>query len=319
MRTYKKYKSLLSDVWTYVINSYYYYKEDQKDKSFEKIRYDNWLISRKRRILSYFDKNMDGINEFSHELECLRCSLPYLMTCDVKDYNEKRELIQNDLRTISFDSERGLFYLYRNNRKLYFKRTLNTMEKVQEYYEYLSYEQTENSPHLYVDKKFRVEPDSIVVDCGAAEGFFGLDHIENIKHLYLFECDDDWIEALKATYEPYLDKVTIIHKFLGDREDSATVTVDSYFSDMYVDFIKMDVEGAEEKVLSGAYRMIREAPKLKMAIAAYHSKEAYNRIISYLHEYEINVSKGYLLHNWEESEPPFFRIGIIRASRRKNY
>ena len=43
----------------------------------------------------------------------------------------------------------------------------------------------------------------IAVDAGAAEGIWSLDIIDKIKELYLFECDDDCIEPLRATFAPW--------------------------------------------------------------------------------------------------------------------
>ena len=42
----------------------------------------------------------------------------------------------------------------------------------------------------------------IFVDIGSAEGFTSLEVIEKASHIYLFEQDKLWIEALNATFGP---------------------------------------------------------------------------------------------------------------------
>lgn len=47
----------------------------------------------------------------------------------------------------------------------------------------------------------------MIADIGSAEGNFSLSNIENVKKVYLFESDKEWIEALEATFRPWRDKV----------------------------------------------------------------------------------------------------------------
>ena len=47
------------------------------------------------------------------------------------------------------------------------------------------------------------------MDAGCAEGYTSLEVVEEVDHLYLFECDEAWIEALEATFALWREKVTI--------------------------------------------------------------------------------------------------------------
>ena len=68
-----------------------------------------------------------------------------------------------------------------------------------------------------------------LLDVGSAEGIFTLDVIDLIEHAYLFECDDEWVEALEATFLPWKDKITIVRKYVSDMDDENNTTLDSYF------------------------------------------------------------------------------------------
>jgi histidinol phosphatase-like PHP family hydrolase len=46
--------------------------------------------------------------------------------------------------------------------------------------------------------------------------------------------------------------------------------------------IKIDTEGAEMKILKGAERTLKENPKLKMVIAAYHYPNEAEEVAEYL-------------------------------------
>ena len=87
-------------------------------------------------------------------------------------------------------------------------------------------EQDHRSPHRYFDhiEEFK---DKVLLDVGAAEGILSLMAIEQVKHVYLFECSEDWIDALNKTFEPWKDKVTIIKKFVSDKDDENNVVKSS--------------------------------------------------------------------------------------------
>ena len=42
-----------------------------------------------------------------------------------------------------------------------------------------------------------------------------LEIIEEAKHVYLFEQDEQWLEAIRATFEPWQAKVTIVQKYVS--------------------------------------------------------------------------------------------------------
>jgi len=136
-------------------------------------------------------------------------------------------------------------------------------------------------------------PGDIVFDCGTYTGNTSLYFSQKVGasgHVYGFE-------AASATFEKYvrnmrgLENVTPVHaavgnttgklRFVGDGagaciaengEEVPAITLDEFCRSRNlakVDFIKMDVEGAEHIALEGAARIIKQHMP-KMAISAYH-------------------------------------------------
>lgn len=210
---------------------------------------------------------------------------------------------------LEYDERRSLYFIYHKMKKLYFPRSYS-QTRILEIYKSLIVEQNEKSPHRYVNEYSQLK-DKVLLDIGAAEGIFSLDTIEYAKRIYLFECDDDWIEALKATFDPWMGKVEIIKKYVGDKNDSEHVTIDTFLADLPSDniFIKMDIEGAELSALNGAKETFSKKRDLKFSICTYHNKEDKRLISSFLsdHGYLYEFTSGYLFIFWK------LRTAIIRS------
>ena len=90
-------------------------------------------------------------------------------------------------------------------------------------------EQDRRSPHHYFNSVKEVTG-KVFVDVGCAEGYSSLEIIEEAKHVYLFEQDEQWLEAIRATFEPWQDKVTIVQKYVSDHNSSREQTLDDFFN-----------------------------------------------------------------------------------------
>lgn len=221
---------------------------------------------------------------------------------------------------IMLDEKSEMLYVVHNGRKMYYPRSY-TPEQVYIEYRFCCIEQDEVSTHRYREENFLVEKNSVIIDAGAAEGNFALDQVEDASKVYVIECDEKWIEALEHTFEPYKDKVVIITKMLGNCDDDEFVTIDGLLNGEKVDFIKMDVEGAEADALEGAKHTLLNNSNLKCVIATYHKKGMEDRVRKYLENYgyETHVSDGYLFYKdysvpiWENE----FRHALVRAQRKK--
>ncbi len=217
---------------------------------------------------------------------------------------------------IEKDKETGLFYTYHNDKKMYFRRKYKSAYRAQRYYNNLRMEQDINSPHRYLTDKFNPNDNSIVLDIGGAEGFFSLDVIDKAKKIYIFECDNDWIEALKNTFKEYGDKVEIVKKYVSSKTDENNITIDDFIKEKEISgediFIKMDIEGAELEAIQGATNTIINN-NVSMAVCTYHNQNHEEEIRKIFKDYNMESSNGYMLYYYDfEFLEPYIRRGVLR-------
>lgn len=209
-------------------------------------------------------------------------------------YLWRKEYDKIDIPTY-IDTENGLPYVIHKNKRLYFRKDMSDITS--NLYRSLLIEQDQRSAHCYVHSCDELK-NKILLDVGSAEAYFTLDMIEYIEHAYLFECDENWIEALNATFKPWSDKVTIVRKYVSDNNEDSNITLDDFFKDKIADnlFIKMDIEGYERKALQGCEKLLKESRNLSGAICIYHLHDDEAIIKEYLHNRgcEISVQPGYL-------------------------
>lgn len=216
------------------------------------------------------------------------------------------------------DEAQGCFYTLFDGKKMYFPKHY-THTHVIWAIRSICKEQDPRSPHLYLTDDFLLEPGSIVVDAGVAEGNFALSVVEKAKKLYLIECNSAWMEALRLTFAPWKEKVVFVEKYLSDEVSPSTVTIDSLLipeaGGDY--FIKLDIEGFEEKALSEMKRLIASGNRIKMNVCTYHHPQDCKEIEATLtsNGFSCEVSDGYLIY-FQRNEEPSFRKALIRASKK---
>ncbi|MEI0612616.1 FkbM family methyltransferase [Brachyspira pilosicoli] len=143
---------------------------------------------------------------------------------------------------------------------------------------------------------FEVKGDNVLFDVGAWKGdstyFFSKRSSNNAK-IYAFEPDENAYNVLKDIKDKYkLNNVILENDILLDCEmdidfvsmipNTPTVKKHAITLDMFVennkikniDYIKMDVEGAEQKILEGAVNTIKKY-RPSLAIAIYHGGELF--------------------------------------------
>ncbi len=275
--------------------------------------YKGRKIAEKRReaILDYFHKNAPSDPELlaavahleKHSLRVFPASFPDKY--DFKDVEVYR------------DTSKGLLWVNHNGHRLYFKRSYTVMT-IKLLYNGLLAEQDPESPHRYTNGRFDLEQGDILLDVGSAEGIFSLSNIDRLKKAYLFERETEWVEALEATFEPWKDKVEIISKFVSDKDDEENISIDRFLSgkSLIPDLVKIDVEGAEDRVLRGMEAAI-EKHHPKIALCTYHKQGDFEKFSAYLSEkgYSISTTNGlmFFLSGDEALTAPFFRKGLVRA------
>jgi hypothetical protein len=228
-----------------------------------------------------------------------------------KKYNPENNVVYED-------SGCDMKYLLHENKRLYFPKKIPNSE-IQRYYNGLMIEQDINSPHRYEYKDFYVQKGNIVADVGAAEGLFALSIIERASKIYLFECNTDWIDALKMTFLPWKEKIIIINKYVSNYTIDKHITLDDYFGGEKIDFIKADIEGSELNLLIGAKKILSSRNNLRIVLCTYHQENDMQELNQILIEggFYTEYSNGYIVNIFDkELSPPYLRRGIIRALKK---
>ena len=234
----------------------------------------------------------------------------------IKEYNYR-------IINVLWDKTKSLHYVFHNKKKLYFRKGLSK-NGIRNMYNALCIEQDTRSPHSYSAFPVNYKPTDIAVDIGAAEGIWALDIAEKVNEIYLFECEDAWIEALQATFEPWKDRVHIVNKYISDFTNEQNTTLDDYFGgkNIFPTIIKADIEGAEVACVKGAKILLSQHIR-QAFICTYHNFGDFVLLTDMMKNYQFAVqpSKGYMISIYSESGynckdiKKIFRKGLIYANK----
>lgn len=266
------------------------------------------------KILSYYSQiPTKQISEEENEvLEFIKNNPAYIFP-----YRDMNNTSYKEVQVLH-DKHFGLNYVLMDGKKLFFRKDWS-IRKIQDMYKGLSAEQIYDSPHRYLVKGFDIEDGDVVVDSGAAEGNFALSIVEKASHIYLFEADPEWVKPLEATFAPWSSKVHIINKYLTHHNDNQNTTLDEFFgSNQKIDFVKVDVEGAESDLLEGCKRILSSNSPLKIALCTYHKEHDEKIFTALLKSYGFDVehSKRFMIYHWDKAlKAPYLRRGLLRAIR----
>lgn len=225
---------------------------------------------------------------------------------------------------VKFDESNGFRYVMFFGKRLYMRNDIS-VEKIVKIANDLATEQQEHSPHRYLADDFNVCNGDIVFDVGAAEGNFSLCISDVAREIHVFEYDDKWIEALHKTFDELPTKIKIVKGYVSNvtSDNNKSLTIDDYCIQNgieKIDFLKVDVEGAEQDLLEGARKMINGKRIEKICIATYHKIDDFEKIKEKLigRGYKVQGSEGYLLFSHiskriEDVRPPYLAKGLMRA------
>ena len=205
---------------------------------------------------------------------------------------------------VSWDDEFSFPYVMFEGKRMYLPRNYNFMaENGRQYAVGLESEQQEGSPHTYITDDIYIKEGDVVVDAGVCEGNFAIKYIDKVSKLYLIECDPVWIDPLTLTFRDYLGKIVFCQKYLGNVDDENTITLDSLVRDGRVDFIKMDIEGAEIDALNGAEKVFRNN-NIRCSICSYHKHddERHIRDILRSYGYTTGTSHGHMIFPFDREK-----------------
>lgn len=161
-----------------------------------------------------------------------------------------------------------------------------------------------------------IEPGSVCYDLGASIGYLSLLMARKAKQVYAFEPAPHAVDEIRKHMAANgFDNIEIITSPVSDRERSVefaltdvaygsgiteqetewptlkltTITLDNFASTHpSPDFIKIDVEGEEGRVLEGARSILRERKVL--ICCELHSEEAARHVQSVLAEYDYRIT-----------------------------
>lgn len=227
-----------------------------------------------------------------------------------------------------YDKKYKMPYVLHAGKKLFFPRGYSVQQAMQSYSGYINgdliLEKHENgSPHQYQSADFCVKDGDVLIDVGCAEALFALDAVEKASKIYLVERDPKWIKALKATFEPYSNKVVFVRKLITDRNSKNTITLDTLLKNEVHSslFIKMDIEGYEVPVIKSSQDFLKQNIDICLACCTYHKNNDAIELEKQFKEleYTTEFSNGYMLFiRYDQPVYPYFRHGVIRAKKQKN-
>jgi hypothetical protein len=274
---------------------------------------DNIYFIQRHNLIHFYDGKADLSEEEKHYIDFVKSN-------PLEIFNFPNRERYHDIEVeIQLDESIGMFYAMYKDKKMYLNRKYDTHNKALSYVRGLLKEQDLESPHCYLVDGFDVEGGDVVIDAGVAEGNFALDIIDRVSKIYLVESDTGWIEALKYTFEQYKDKVEIVNAYLGQGREGE-ITIDEIVKGNKVDFIKMDIEGAELGALKGACDTLK-TNNVKLDICTYHNHDDYVNIENHLDKYGYSCvhSKGYmvfdLVEGWQTIMNPKLVRGLIRGRK----
>ncbi len=226
-----------------------------------------------------------------------------------------RREYENAEYPVMTDEGNGLPYVLHHGKRLYFRRPSSLAAgtgEIRTAYEHLLIEQDARSAHRYV-RSYDDLAGRTLLDIGAAEGIFTLDCIESVRRACLFECDEEWIEAIEATFAPWRHKVEIVRKRISDTDCGDEITLDSFMEgrDCAGLFVKMDIEGYEQRAIVGARNLLRRAPDIAGSVAVYHTREGEREVRGALEAagFATETAPGFLYFDYE------LRRGVVRFAR----
>lgn len=275
----------------------------------EKTRIDRNNL--KRKILDFYEKSSIELKEEKEVISFIKKYGLQIFPYDFVFKYHKSKI------KVFLDEEIDLKYVIHNDKKLYFKRSL-TVDAIQSLYRGLLIDQDDKSPHKYLDENFQLQSSDIVVDAGVAEGNFSLEIIERVKFIYLFECDQEWMEPLKATFSPWKEKVEIINKKIGSKNTSEEIRLDTFFDKQRFTFVKADIEGDEFNLLVGINNVLSKNIPLKLVLCTYHKQNDYLIFRELLSErgFSTTTTPGFMIFFYDKSiKSPYLRKALIRAER----
>jgi hypothetical protein len=267
----------------------------------------------KSRILRYFNSlPKEEVNEEQSEV------LKYLKNNPLTIFPyDFQSLYSPENIEVFYDDVNRMHYVFLDGKRLYYKKGLSKKNIRKSFSELLG-EQDMNSPHRYLTKDFNAN-NCVIADIGAADGNFSLSVIDIAKKIVLFEYDPKWVKALRLTFAPWPEKVEIISKRVAEHDNEKDINFSTFYkTSPDINFLKIDVDGAEEEVLRSCQGALSSGKPMKIALCTYHKDNDESKFTALLqsHGFNVSYSDGYMIYYYDKKmRTSYLRRGLIRATR----
>lgn len=295
------------------------YEYEIKDMLISKYNIASSLLKNINYCLRYTKKQIIQKYQSSTDKE-IQAICNYLLKNDLQMLNgtwTKKYTSDKCTFNIFLDEETKLLFSYWKGKKIYMHRGIKKKENARALLMTLAKEQDRLSPHCYTHEGYRVETGDVIVDCGAAEGFFSLENIDIAKKVYIIEGDPQWLEALSYTFAPYKYKVELIPKWVGKQNNAEFISIDEINQKEKVTYLKMDIEGGEIEAIEGAEETLKRNDKMKAIICTYHKTQDADILDKkFAHmKFERKFVSGYVYLPFDETSNLELRHGVLLAKK----
>lgn len=304
-----------------IVTSALYYDEireqlqNQLHITSDRIKPRNYVLNDiLNELVKRYNKSIDWDSEIAESLQSIHNNgLEVYNSRNLRVFDQAKDI------EIELDEESGLFYGLWHGRRLYLKRSIHDKKRACTYMREIIKEQSPASPHCYMHERYCVQQGDIVVDAGAAEGFFALDQVDIAERIFIIEGEKEWLEALEWTFRPYMHKVVIIPKWLGSRDTEDSTTLDSINEVAKISFVKMDIEGAELDAINGAKKTFVRNKDMTVLACVYHRSEDAEKIGNTFLKwsYRVEYTKGYMFFPYGQDIKPELRHGLLLAKKNR--
>lgn len=273
-----------------------------------------------RRQFLRFHRNSKN-QEISNMVKHIRQTEKFSMinTPLTKDYDN----LEMD---VFYDDIYDLKYVYIDGKKLYVKRGLADCD-IKSLIRSLLKEQDDNSCHRYLNeddlsyiKQYKENGGYIrLFELGSMEGMFSLKLADYVDEIHIFECENEWIDALRATFAQFSINVKIVNKYVGNLNDEKFISLDFYYKNQSLDglnIVKMDIEGAEIDALLGMNQFMKRSENFKLFVCTYHKANDELQVREICKDYKIETTPGYFcFYVSSDYKAPYIRRCILKISK----